>query len=44
MQRGKKKGKKGRAEGFFSDDATPVDKTHILYLQQQKVDQEALGM
>lgn len=42
MQGGKKKEKKGRVEGFFSDDTTPVDKTPTLYLQQQKVTQEAL--
>lgn len=42
MQGEKKKEKKGTAEGFFSDDITPVDKTPISYLQQQKVAQEAL--
>lgn len=43
MQGGKKKeGKKRTAEGFFLDDKTPVDRTPILYLQQQKFAQEEL--
>lgn len=30
MQEGEKEGKKGTAEGFVSDDTTPVDKTPIF--------------